>query len=125
MLPKTFVDPNLMRYVSQDRFNSIGNIDLAATSQDSTTGETVITYTSDPRYQGVLCQIEPNNSDEEVRRPDMTIVDNAWQIMLDRYAPDITIFSRLTTSDGQVHNIIDVQTNNIHSHTKLITEVIS
>lgn len=113
-----------MRYVSDRRFNNIAKIEIAQITQDSTSGENTITYDRDPDLVAVPCQVDPQPAKAELRRPDLTLVSDAWQIMLNRYAPSITILSRVTLTDATIHNVIKVSHDDSHSHTVLDTEIV-
>jgi hypothetical protein len=117
--------PEFMRYVSDRRFNAIARIQIASITQDSNSGENTITYASDPALTAVACQVDPVSSDAELRRPDLTLVDNGYSILLAQYAPTITIQSNVILDDGTIHNVLKIAHDDSHSHTVLTTEIIS
>lgn len=117
------VDPRLMRSIPKV-FNSLGTIEAETTLQDPYSGEETISYIVDPLMSNIPCYVEPTRQ-MEVRRPDNTIVERAWDICLQGYYPRIDVEDRIVIDGAYNHNILAVKHDDTHTVTFLTTEIVA
>jgi len=118
------VDPRLMVRIPKI-FNSLGTIETETTIQDPYSGEESIVYTPSVAMTDISCYVEPVHPTTEVRRPDNTIVERAWNICLEGYYPAIDVEDRITIDNTYHHNILAVKSDDTHTVTFLTTEIVT
>jgi len=118
------VDPRLMQKLPK-HFNSLGTIEAESVIQDPYSGEESIVYTASLTMTNILCYVEPTSPTKEVRRPDNTIVETAWDICLKGYYPLIDVEDRIKIDGVYNHNILAVKHDDTHTVTFLTTEIIT
>jgi len=123
--PPQFLHPFFMRTIADNRFVVTNKIELAVDTQDPNSGEIIRSYLTDPLHQVIRCYVTTNKGYQEFRRPDQTLINTTYRILFEPFIPLMSIDSRITLSDGTVHNVVAVDNNDTLQYTHVFTEIIS
>lgn len=104
-------------------FNSLITLNSREVTQNDY-GEEEETFTENEASSPIRAYVEPVMSGEEVRRPDQTIVTEAWKISLEGYFPAVQLSDHVVV-DGKSHNVLGVAHDDFKTITYLITEMIN
>lgn len=109
-------------------FNSLCTIEPETVTQDPNSGEETITYAPDALMRNIPCYVEPIPAAKEIRRPDQTIVTEAFVIVLKGYYERIDVEDQVRVLTGlqtDVYNILNVYYDDTATHTYLECEKVS
>lgn len=125
MSDSPLIHPRLMREL-RNHHNSLCTIEINTEVQDPNSGEETTTYRADPLMTAIRCYVEAQTR-REIRRPDQTIVENAFVIQLAGYYPriDVEDHAIILGATDQVHNILGVSHDDTQTITYLDTEIIN
>lgn len=72
----------------------------------------------------IPCYVEPANATQEVRRPDGTVVLQAYNIALQGYYPFIGL-NNLILIEGRYYNVLGVGADHTHTITFVTAEIVN
>jgi len=124
MPDQQIVHPLLMQTLAQFHFPNIVGIQVHTITYDAA-NEEVHTWVDDPLLIGLSAYIEPIDSKIEIRKPDQTILENGWNIVLAGYYPTINEIDQVTDELEHVYNILGVDFDAFKTQTILTTEIIN
>jgi len=124
-MPNELIHPDLMRHLSRSHSGSRVAIANAAITYDPS-NEPTTTYVIDPLMIDIPALIEPvigiGGRGQEVRRPDQTIVQNPYNVLLYGFYPRITVDDQLIDDKSRTFDIITVAHDDFETQTILVCE---